>query len=229
MSVAILYHPGLGTAANSDLCGARAPLMALADSYGVHPIVMTWDDPACMGVLLTLVRHNSHVFLLGHSHGAWRARENYNFLAYQNLPTKIGLAFIDLCPWMNPFENAGPPEDFPINVGAGVAVWQSHVRPFMPKGVKFKLQADPLVNVLDCTPLTAPPLGHVHWQTLFCPTLESIAGDARVWALIGKTFATLVSPAATRIDAHVSEPLVPPDAGASHDGAPAPTLTGGDN
>lgn len=189
-NVFFIYHPGLNTDPYGDCCGARPHFERLAAKYAARLLVLAWDDPHCYAMTHATMIPGWTVLLAGHSHGAWRARETQKTL--DAMGKKLdALAFIDLCPWGNPFEQLGPPEPFPT-CRSGYACWQGHPRLFMPNGVKFLPRQENEVDVDDVTPFTDPALGHIDWTAPPFPPLRSIAGDARVWGRIESAFDRVV-------------------------------------
>ena len=177
----LLYHAGLGDDPAGPCCGARPFLEQWAKDTGFDLQIVRWDEPRngpLYQALLDRIRFGEALRVGGHSHGAWRARQE---LVGGALLIPSLTFFIDVCPWGNPFEELAA-EAFPANALRGYACWQSHVRPFMPNGVKF-LPRDG-ITLDDCTSWVAPQVGHIAWHCPFTPDLASIAGDARVWTRI---------------------------------------------
>lgn len=173
MSKVWLHLRGLNdTDPDGTWCGARWPAEAIAAKYGIALTSGNWDQSDMGGIFMRLLASNEWVALTGHSHGAWKAVELAN--AHKKPVMFKFLGLIDYCPFLNPFQQLGPPLPFPDASEYGYTVWQHNSA---PTGCKFA----PAPNVLcvDATAWTEPRLGHIDFPGF---GLASIAGDARVWA-----------------------------------------------
>jgi hypothetical protein len=98
MKTALVYIRGLNTKADSDWCGMRVFLEALAAHLGADLISLDYDDDAGLAALEARLAGYDLIDAAGHSHGAAAL---YGWLQRTSCQVRVAV-FLDLCPLWNP-------------------------------------------------------------------------------------------------------------------------------
>jgi hypothetical protein len=157
MKTALVYIRGLNTKAESDWCGIKGFLEALAENLGADLISLDYDDDAAITALAARLAGYGAIYAAGHSHGAAAL---YGWLQRTARPVQVAV-FLDLCPLWNPTAWLNVPWPAPSPAEKVLVFFQRNDVPLA--GVRLKGESVQEVNV------TAWGLHH-----------SSMCGDARV-------------------------------------------------
>lgn len=166
MKRALVWFCGLNTSIDSDWCGIRGSLEALAKLGNMDLVAATWDgEGMAYPVNSTFKRLAEYEFVAagGHSHGAWKL---YTLLEKCKRGSFDVAAFLDLAPYANPLAWAGGAWPVPSAVKRALCFYQRLDAPLAGVKLSTLVGGDAELQSLD---VSTWGLGH-----------SEMVGDERV-------------------------------------------------